>query len=137
MMPYEKHEAFLNDLAKAYTEYNADYILPWLADDFAYCSFWVTAPDLTKEEYTKYIIGKLATMKRTGKINKFLMVYEQGTGKPFLLCGIKTPQGGYACFKVGMDNNGKVNSLAIIPTHFFHLGYTDKEEFEEFMKLIK
>lgn len=32
-MNYEKHEAFLNDLAKAYTESNADYILPWLADD--------------------------------------------------------------------------------------------------------
>ena len=136
-MNYEKYEAFLNDLAKAYTEYNADYILPWLADDFAYCSFWVTAPDLTKEEYTQYIIGKLATMKRTGKINKFLMVYEQGTGKPFLLCNEKTPQDEYACFTVDMDDNGKVNSLAIMPTFFYHLGYKDKEEFDEFIKNIK
>lgn len=136
-MSYEKHEAFLNDLAKAYTEYNADYVLPWLADDFAYCSFWVSAPDLTKEGYKNYIIGKLVTMKRIGKINKFLMMYEQETGKPFLLCNEKTPQDGYACFMVDMDDNSKVNSLTIIPTHFFHLGYTNKEEFDEFMKPMK
>lgn len=128
---------FLNDLAKAYTEYNADYILPWLADNFAYCSFWVTAPDLTKEEYTKYIIGKLDTMKRQGITNQFFMMYEQGSGKPFLLCGAKTPQGDFGCFDIKIDDNNKVKSLALMPSSFYHLGHKDKEKFNEFMKLVK
>ena len=133
----EQIEAFLNNLAKAYTEYNADYILPFLADDFKYSSFWVAAPDLTKEKYSEYITGKLATMKKLNTVNKFFMMYEQGTGKPFLLIGTRTPQGDFGCFDVKMNTTGKVESLAIMPSSLYHLGYKNKQEFEDFIASIK
>ncbi len=132
-MTYEIYEKFLNELASAYTEYNANYILPWLSDNFTYSSFWVSAHDLIKEEYTKYIIEKLATMKKTNTKNPFFMMYQQETDKPFLLCGIKTPQGGFGCFDTKINDDGKVESLAIMPSSFYHLGYKDKEKFDEFM----
>lgn len=130
---YENEELFLKNLAKAYTEYNAEHILPFLADDFGYSSFWVAAPDLTKEKYTDYIVGKLATMKKLNTINKFFMMYEQGTGKPFLLIGSKTPQGDFGCFDVTADTDGKIAKLAIMPSSFYHLGYKNKEDFDKFL----
>ena len=133
---FENEELFLKNLAKAYTEYDAKYILPFLADDFGFSSFWVTAPDLTKEEYSDYIIGKLATMKKQNTINKFFMMFEQGTGKPFLLIGSKTPEGGFGCFDVTADIDGKIKSLAMMPSSFYHLGYKNKEGFEEFLGSI-
>lgn len=133
---YKNEESFLKNLARAYTEYDAKYILPFLSDDFGYSSFWVTAPDLTKDEYTKYIVGKLATMKELNTINKFFMMYEQGTGKPFLLIGSKTPDDGLGCFDVKSNPDGKIKSLVIMPSSFYHLGYKNKEEFEEFLGSI-
>lgn len=129
----EQIESFLQNLAKAYTEYDAKYILPSLDDNFKYSSFWVAAPDLTKEKYSEYIVGKLATMKKLNTKNKFFMMYEQGTGKPFLLIGNKTPQGGFGCFDVKIGSNGKVLSLAIMPSSFYYLGYKDKQEFDKFI----
>lgn len=126
-------ESFLQNLAKAYTEYDAKYILPLLDDGFKYSSFWVAAPELTKEKYSKYIVEKLATMKKLNTNNKFFMMYEQGTGKPFLLIGSKTPQGDFGCFDVKMGSNGKVLSLAIMPSSFYHLGYKNKQEFDNFI----
>lgn len=133
---FENEELFLKNLARAYTEYDAKYILPFLADDFGYSSFWVTAPDLIKDEYTKYIVGKLATMKKLNTVNKFFMMYEQGTGKPFLLIGSRTPDGGLGCFDVKSNPDGKITSLAIMPSSLYHLGYKNKEEFEKFLGSI-
>ena len=132
----EQMEAFLNSLAKAYNEYNAEYILPFLADNFEYSSFWVTAPNLTKEKYSEYIVGKLATMKKLNTNNKFFMMYEQGTGKPFLLIGARTPQGGFGCFDVKMNSEGKVESLAMMPSSFYRLGYKNEKEFKAFMESL-
>lgn len=133
---FENEELFLKNLVKAYTECDAKYILPFLADDFGYSSFWVTAPDLTKDEYTKYIVGKLATMKELNTNNKFFMMYEQGTGKPFLLIGSKTPDDGLGCFDVKSNPDEKITSLAIMPSSLYHLGYKNKEEFEKFLGSI-
>ena len=134
--PYKNEELFLENLARTYTEYDAKYILPFLSDDFGFSSFWVTAPDLTKEEYTDYIIGKLATMKKQNTTNKFFMMFEQGTGKPFLLIGSKTPEGGFGCFDVTTDADGKIKSLAMMPSSFYRLGYKNKEEFDKFLKSV-
>lgn len=133
---YENEELFLKNLVKAYTEYDAKYILPFLADDFGYSSFWVTAPDLTKEKYSDYIIGKLAAMKKLNTFNKFFMMYEQGTGKLFLLIGSKTPQGDFGCFDVTTNADGKIKSLAIMPSSFYHLAYKNKEEFDRFLSTL-
>lgn len=133
---YKNEESFLKNLARAYTEYDAKYILPFLSDDFGFSSFWVTAPDLTKQEYSDYIIGKLATMKKLNTINNFFMMFEQGTGKPFLLIGSKTPEGGFGCFDVTADIDGKIKSLAMMPSSFYHLGYKNKADFDEFLKSL-
>ncbi len=133
---FENEELFLENLAKAYTEYDAKYILPFLADDFKYSSFWVATPDLSKEKYADYIVAKLATMKRLNTINRFFMMYEQGTGKPFLLVGSNTPEGGFGCFDVKTNQDGKIKSLAIMPASFYHLEYKNKEEFDKFLKSL-
>lgn len=134
---YAHEELFLENLAKAYTEYDASYILPFLADCFRYSSFWVASPDLTKEKYIDYIVGKLNTMKKLKTVNKFFMMYEQGSGKPFLLIGAKTPEGGFGCFDAKATNDdGQVESLAIMPASLYNLAYKNKEEFDRFLSSL-
>lgn len=137
MKTYQIEETFLADLANAYITYDATKIIEQLSDDFCYASFWITAPDLTKLEYIKYIKGKLNTMKQLNVQNKFFMMYQNGTGKPILLIGQRTPEGDFGCFVAESNSKGKIKSLNITPSRFYNMGYKSKEEFDDFMASIK
>lgn len=134
---YSIHEKFLENLAKAYTEYNAEYIIHSLADNFHYNSMWVTAPDLQKDDYVKYIIGKLETMRHSNSKFNFCIMYVQGSGEPHLLFTPKTPNGDFGCFVVKVNSDGLAEELSLTSSSFYSHGYKDKEKFDSFMAKTK
>ncbi|MDY4513180.1 MAG: hypothetical protein SPE10_07025 [Paludibacteraceae bacterium] len=103
---------FLQKLAEAYTKYDASIIEPYLAENMHYASMWVFHEMTSKQEYMDYLIGKLQTMKRTGKTFNFKIVAGRMHSQALLAdanCG----------FVVDFDAQGKVNMLNITAPEFF------------------
>jgi hypothetical protein len=129
---YELEERFLEKLQKAYTEYDIEFIKDSLSDNVTYDSIWIIEQITNKTDYCNYLENKLNAMKTTGKLTNFMMMYEQGKGRPHL---IFTPRnlGGYGCFTLETEN-GFIKAIHLTPSDFYHLGYKDKEKYEQFMQ---
>ena len=130
---YELEEEFLTKLAKAYVDYNAEHIKDFLSDNVTYDSIWVTEQITNKADYIDYLEHKLDAMKNSGKVTNFMMMYEQGKGRPHL---IFTPRNNdsYGCFTIETENN-LIKAVHLTPSDFYNLGYKDEEKYKQFMAL--
>ena len=133
---YHYQETFLENLAKAYTECNTEYIIHSLADNFHYNSMWVFE-ELNKEKYIKYITTKLAVRYRSKSVFNSCIMYVQGSGEPHLLLTPKTPEGDFGCFIAKANKEGFIEELSLTSGRFYNYGYKDKEKFDIFMERSK
>ena len=133
MQAFETEEKLLNLLKSTYEGYNADFIKDALADDMTYENIWVIKQITSKQEYLDYLVPKLQVMKEKNTTFNFLMVYQEGQGRPHL---IFTPQkqGIFGCFTLEEDN-GLVKAILLSPANFYlPLGYKDKSAFDKFVR---
>lgn len=104
-------EEFLLKLAEAYTKYDASIVEPFLSEDMHYASMWVFQELTSKQEYLDYLVGKLQTMKRTGKTFDFRIVNGRMHSKALLVDD-------NAGFVADFDDQGKVKMLNITAPAF-------------------
>lgn len=60
------HEELVTEFAKTWNNLDSSYIHDLLAKDFHYSSQWVFNEINNNEDYLKYLIGKLKTIKSSG-----------------------------------------------------------------------
>ena len=133
MEQYSNEEKLLTLLKSTYENFSADFIKDALADDMTYENIWVIKQITSKQEYLGYLVPKLQVMKEKNTTFNFLMVYQEGQGRPHL---IFTPQkqGILGCFTLEEDN-GLIKAIHLAPHTFFcPLGYKDKSAFDKFVR---
>ncbi len=128
---YNLEESFLEKLQKAYTNYDAGCIKDFLADNVTYDSIWVIEQITNKTDYCNYLECKLKAMKEKNTVINFLMMYEQGKGRPHLIFTPKN-NNSYGCFTIETENN-LIKAIHLTPSDFYSLGYKDKEKYEQFI----
>lgn len=131
---YEIQENFLNKLAETYTKFDISYIEDLISKNFKYSSMWVFQELKGKSAYLCYLTKKLESMKQANVKNRFIMMYKQGDGQPMLMCSQKTPEGDRGVFIASVNKSGKIDSLNLMASSLYSLGYKDKAEFDKFMK---
>ena len=130
---YIHEEKLLNLLKNTYENYSVDFIKDILSEDMTYDSVWVLAQITSKEEYLNYLNPKLKAMKESNVVINFLMVYQEGQGRPHLIFTPKN-QGAFGCFTIE-ENNGLIKAIHLEPANFYlPLGYKDKSAFEKFVR---
>ena len=129
---YNLEESFLNKLQKTYTNYDAECIKDFLADNVTYDSIWVIEQITNKTDYCNYLEKKLLAMKEKNTVINFMMMYEQGKGRPHLIFTPKNKDS-YGCFTIESENN-IIKAIHLTPSDFYSLGYKDKEKYEQFIK---
>ena len=128
-----QEEKLLNLLKNTYENYCVDFIKDYLTEDMTYDSIWVLSQITSKEEYLNYLIPKLKAMKESNVVINFLMVYQEGQGRPHLIFTPKN-QGAFGCFTVEEDK-GLIKAIHLSPANFYlPLGYKDKSAFEKFVR---
>mgnify|MGYP007070087973 CR=1 FL=1 len=129
---YNLEESFLNKLKDAYMNYDAGCIKNLLSDNVTYDSIWVIEQISNKTDYCNYLEQKLNAMKEKNTVINFLMMYEQGKGRPHLIFTPKN-NNSYGCFTIETENN-LIKAIHLTPSDFYDLGYKDKEKYEQFIK---
>ena len=129
---YNLEESFLNKLKDAYMNYDAGCIKNLLSDNVTYDSIWVIEQISNKTDYCNYLEQKLNAMKEKNTVINFLMMYEQGKGRPHLIFTPKN-NNSYGCFTIETENN-LIKAIHLTPSDFYSLGYKDKEKYEQFIK---
>ena len=129
---YNLEESFLEKLQKAYINYDAEYIKDFLSDNVTYDSIWVIEQITNKTDYCNYLEQKLNAMKEKNTVINFMMMYEQGKGRPHLIFTPKNKDS-YGCFTIESENN-IIKAIHLTPSDFYSLGYKDKEKYEQFIK---
>lgn len=133
MQIFEAEEKLLNLLKNSYQNYNADDIKDALADDMTYDNTWVIPQITSKQEYLDYLVHKLLVMKEKKTEFNFLIVFEEGQGRPHLIFTPKN-QGAFGCFTIE-EQDGLIKALHLTP-HILYgsMGYKDEPAFEKFVK---
>ena len=132
MQAFETEEKLLNLLKNTYENYNADFIKEALAEDITYDNTWVLSKITTKQEYLDYIILKLQVMKEKNTAFNFLMVYQEGQGRPHLIFTPKN-QDAFGCFTIE-EEDGLIKAIHLTPHIFYSsMEYKDKAAFEKFV----
>ena len=124
---YNLEESFLNKLKDAYMNYDAGCIKNLLSDNVTYDSIWVIEQISNKTDYCNYLEGKLKAMKEKNTVINFLMMYEQGKGRPHLVFTPKN-NNSYGCFTLETENN-LIKAIHQTPADFYDLEYKDKEKY--------
>lgn len=94
---------------KAWRNLDAEIIIPYLAPDFQYSSFWVYS-SLDCQGYTDYIRGKFETIRKANS----QIVVEKGhneIGKP----AVVLTQGGEKTFLTIEAEGGKIKRACMMP----------------------
>ena len=132
MQAFETEEKLLNLLKSTYEGYNADFIKDVLADDMTYDNTWVLSQITSKQEYLDYLVPKLQVMQEENTAFNFLMVYQEGQGRPHLIFTPKN-QGAFGCFTIE-EEDGLIKAIHLTPHVFYgSMGYKDKSAFEKFV----
>ena len=124
---YNLEEVFLNKLKESYTNYNAGYIKDFLSENVTYDSIWVIEQITNKTDYCNYLEQKLKAMKEKNTIINFMMMYEQGKGRPHLIFAPKNKDS-YGCFTLETENN-LIKAIHLTPADFYDLEYKEKEKY--------
>ena len=133
MERYSNEEKLLTLLKNTYEHYSVDFIKDVLVEDMIYENIWVIEQIASKEEYLNYLVPKLKIMKEKNTAFNFLIVYQEGQGKPHLIFTPKN-QGAFGCFTIE-EQDGLIKAIHLTPHTFYgSLGYKDKSAFDKFVR---
>ena len=129
----KNEEKLLNLLKDTYENYSVDFIKDALAEGMTYDNTLVLSQITSKQEYIDYLVPKLQVMKEKNTAFNFLMVYQEGQGRPHLIFTPKN-QGAFGCFTIE-EEGGLIKAIHLEPANFYlPLGYKDKSAFEKFVR---
>jgi len=116
---YNLEENLLKKLKDAYTNYDAECVKDFLADNVTYDSIWIIEQITNKTDYCRYLEQKLKAMKETNTVINFKMMYEKTNGRPHLVFTPKN-NNSYGCFTIETENN-LIKVIHLTPADFYDL----------------